>query len=76
MDMRDLWEKVQTLIPQEGGRVSSCEVLLAGVLPRGTALYDLQVEQDHSFVIEGLAAHNTNCTCHKVYKNPKNGYVL
>lgn len=76
MDVRDMRENVQALIPQEGGWVSSCEVLLAGLLPRGTALYDLQVAQDHSFVIEGLAAHNTNCKCHKVYKNPKNGYVL
>lgn len=33
------------------------------MLPVGTALYDLTVEEDHSFVVEGLFAHNTNCRC-------------
>lgn len=33
------------------------------MLPVGIALYDLTVEEDHSFVVEGLFAHNTNCRC-------------
>ena len=40
------------------------QVLLGDVLPRGTAVYDIVVAEDHSFVVEGLVAHNTNCKCH------------
>ncbi len=28
-----------------------------------TVLYDLEVEDDHSFIIEGLVVHNSNCRC-------------
>lgn len=31
-------------------------------------LYDLEVEDDHSFIIEGLVAHNSNCKCRLVFK--------
>jgi len=34
------------------------------MLPPGTALWDIEVADDHSFIIEGLPAHNTNCQCH------------
>jgi hypothetical protein len=44
-------------------RKETAEILFAGVLPQGTTLYDLTVEEDHSFVIEGLFAHNSNCKC-------------
>lgn len=39
------------------------KILFNGLLPRGTAVYDLTVEEDASFVIEGFVAHNTNCAC-------------
>ena len=39
------------------------EVLLGGLLPSGTAVFDLTVEEDHSFCINGIFAHNSNCRC-------------
>ncbi len=42
---------------------TATEILLGGVLPEGTALYDLQVEEDHSFVVDGIITHNSNCKC-------------
>ena len=33
------------------------------MLPRGTAVFDLEVAEDESFCIEGLFAHNTRCKC-------------
>ena len=39
------------------------QVLQQGVLPDGTPLFDLTVEGDHSFVIEGIAAHNCKSRC-------------
>lgn len=35
------------------------------MLSEGTPLYDLTVEGDHSFVVEGIVAHNcgANCRC-------------
>jgi len=33
------------------------------MLPLGTPLYDLTVEEDHSFIIENLIAKNSNCRC-------------
>lgn len=39
------------------------DLVFAGAMAVGTPLYDLTVEEDHSFVIEGLFAHNTNCKC-------------
>jgi len=39
----------------------------AGVLfdqmPLGTLLYDITVDEDHSYCIEGLFSHNSNCLC-------------
>lgn len=46
----------------------SPQILFPGVLTPGTAIYDLTVEDDYSFIIEGLAAHNTNCQCHLEYR--------
>lgn len=37
--------------------------MLGELLPPGTAVYDLTVEEDHSFIIEGFVAHNTSCRC-------------
>jgi hypothetical protein len=37
---------------------------LQRVLPLGSKLYDLTVEDDHSFIIEGLISHNSNCRCY------------
>ncbi len=42
---------------------SATEILLGDMLPEGTALYDLQVEEDHSFIVDGIVTHNSNCKC-------------
>jgi hypothetical protein len=55
-----MWQELPT------GRSSTARnrsVLLEGLLPVGTRLYDLTVADDHSFVIEGLVSHNSNCRC-------------
>lgn len=44
-------------------RAVKAEVLLDGLLSVGTPLYDLEVAEDHSFVVEGMIAHNSNCGC-------------
>jgi hypothetical protein len=36
-------------------------ILLAGVLDPGTPLFDLEVNEDSSFLVEGLVSHNSNC---------------
>jgi len=33
------------------------------MLPNSKTLYDLTVEDDHSFIVEGIVAHNSNCGC-------------
>lgn len=38
-------------------------VLQSGVLPDGSPLYDLTVDEDHSFIVEGIVAHNSGCRC-------------
>jgi hypothetical protein len=55
-----VWQDVRS---QASVRDQQAEILLAGLLPSGTPLYDLVVDEDHSFVIEGLVSHNTNCRC-------------
>ena len=51
-------------VSELSARPESAKVLLEGVLAPGTTLYDLTVEDDASFFIEGLCAHNSNCLCH------------
>lgn len=34
------------------------------MLPVGSPLYDLTVEEDHSFVANGVVIHNSNCRDH------------
>lgn len=60
LDMSVLRQGVSPIPTREEWRP---KVLLGRTLPRGTAVYDLMVEDDHSFIIEGLVAHNTNCNC-------------
>lgn len=36
-------------------------LLLSEVLAVGTSLYDLEVQDDHSFTADGLLIHNSNC---------------
>lgn len=36
---------------------------------QATLLYDLTVEEDHSFIIEGLVVHNSNCRCRLVMRS-------
>jgi hypothetical protein len=43
-------------------------VLLPNMLPEGSSLYDLTVEEDRSFVVEGMVVHNSRCKCKLVYK--------
>lgn len=54
-------------------RHNSTVALADAVLPRGTLVYDLTVDQDHSFCIGGIFAHNTNCQCHLGYQNSLTG---
>ena len=39
-------------------------VSIGKLLPIGTPLYDIEVQDDHSFVVEGMICHNSNCKCH------------
>ncbi|GAC1648730.1 MAG: hypothetical protein NVS4B6_23690 [Mycobacterium sp.] len=50
-------------------------ILQPGLLPRGTALYDLTVAEDHSFVVEGLISHNSNCRCTWFLRRRQDGNV-
>jgi len=42
-------------------------LLLRSVLPPGSPLYDLTVEEDASFTVNGLVVHNSNCRCSLFY---------
>lgn len=53
-----------TVISGRWFQVEATQVLLGGLLPPGTILWDLEVEEDHSFVVEGLVSHNSNCLCY------------
>lgn len=68
MDMQNMRRNVPTILAQTRRRLSRADILLAGLLAPGQAIYDLEVAGAHSFVIEGLAAHNTNCGCHLEYR--------
>lgn len=56
-DLSELSETISAPILQ------AVEILLPGVLPGGDTLYDLTVADDHSFIVEGLVAHNSGCRC-------------
>lgn len=61
LDLPELWDKFQILLDQ---RPSCSKVLFSGLpLPVKTFIYDLNVDEDHSFIIEGMIAHNSNCLC-------------
>lgn len=63
LGVRDLWERIY----RKQGTWETPEILFTGLLPESTTLYDLEVEEDHSFVVEGIVAHNcqclSNCQC-------------
>jgi hypothetical protein len=59
LQLQSLWGQVYPASRSWQGT----EVLHAGMLKQGTTLYDITVEGDHSFVIEGMYSHNTNCKC-------------
>jgi len=59
VSVQDLWEGIFSL--SERGKAE--EVLQQEVSAGIPVLYDLEVEDDHSFIIEGLVAHNSNCKC-------------
>ena len=61
--MSDLRRIIQTSGKGDGsGRT---EILFCGLLSPETTLYDITVEDDESFIIEGIVAHNclTHCRC-------------
>ncbi len=68
--VRLLWEELRegkrpdTLIHE--GQV----LLLSEVLPEGSELYDLTVEDDHSFVVEGRAIHNCEGCAYIMERTP------
>lgn len=69
MEMPELWKGVSGLSSTgRKRRETTPEILFAGMLQPGTKVYDIVVEEDHSFVIEGFFAHNTNCCCSLEYK--------
>ena len=45
------------------------------MLPPGTTLYDLTVAEDHSFVIEGVIAHNSRCRCAWIIEEDASGWT-
>lgn len=45
------------------GEGAETSVLLAGLLRKPIPLFDIEVEDDHSYIIEGMVSHNTNCKC-------------
>jgi len=51
--------------------ISHCE---PGNLPPEKEVWDLTVAEDHSFVIGGLVAHNTNCRCEWVIEDTEDGW--
>ncbi len=57
------------------GGLTTCKpvVKFGDLLPAKTKVYDLTVEDDHSFVIEGFIAHNTNCNCEWRYEEVYDG---
>jgi len=62
-ELPNLSKGIQTTIERQTG---GAEILFYGLLPPETTLYDLTVEDDESFVVEGIPAHNclTRCRCH------------
>ncbi len=70
--MRDMRESVS----QETEKGSAISVLFAGMLSAGTKIYDLCIEEDHSFVVEGLIAHNSNCKCGLEYVQTEDGWEI
>lgn len=60
--LSEMWEAIRRVFSRIKSK-STTEVLLLGVLEDGTPLYDLEVEEDHSFIVNGLISHNSNCNC-------------
>ena len=56
--MSTLWGDISGCKPQW----KTAEILF-DEMPLGTLLYDIEVEGDHSFCLEGLFAHNSHCHC-------------
>ena len=59
MDVRTMWHHVQGIAAR---KERSAKILLKEVRIR-EELYDISVEDDHSFVLEGFVTHNSNCHC-------------
>lgn len=73
-ELRDVWEGVRRGI----GSWQTPEVLQSGVLPDETILYDITVAEDHSFVVEGIVAHNClgRCRCYWVITDSEDGNTI
>ena len=63
-DLSKLWDADG---PESAG-VYTPEVLFMGVLQGQKTRYDLTVEGEHSFILEGVASHNSNCRCNLLVK--------
>lgn len=72
VDLLDVWKTVQET---PNYRTTYPQVLFTGLLPQGTAIFDLTVEEDHSFSIGGLVAHNTSCKCEWVIEEGDDGWL-
>lgn len=49
------------LLPGDQSAWQAAQVLFAGVCRNGASLYDIEVEEDESFVVEGVVVHNCKC---------------
>lgn len=58
-NMPDMWTDVH----RWSSTWETPEVLQSGVLPLETVLYDITVDEDESFVLEGMVVHNSRCRC-------------
>lgn len=68
--VRLLWKEVQEKKVADTVVREGQVILLAGVLPAGSPLFDLSVEEDASFVVEGRAVHNCDGCAYIVERQP------
>jgi len=61
--LQELREAIYGIQSVQGWKAERQSILFTGMLSQGTILYDVEVEDDHSFIVEGLVCHNSNCAC-------------
>ena len=63
--LQDLRKKMESLDTSR----QATEILFGEMLEnRSTLLYDITVEDDHSYILEGLVSHNSNCLCRFMFR--------